>query len=220
MAFLIAGFLGMGAQARYERVIYVTNASGLSASAVNDALPAIQAAIEKDFRPVWGTSAQLIYIGRGKAPKGSWHIDLVDTPPCLSCAGYHDFDPKTGDVEAIVGTALQGMNWQVTFTHELWEMLADPWVQGDGTDARTARVGQDRYIVEAADPVEAERYAYSRTGASGLPVMISDFVTPAWFRRSSKSSWDFTHSCRRPLQILPGGYQLIFRGGKLVSVTA
>lgn len=207
----------MGAQGRYERVIYVSNTSSvLSDAAVRDALPAIQSAVDKDFFPVWHERAHLIFIGHNRAPKGSWHIDIVDTPACFNCAGYHDFTAD-GDVEAIVGAAL-GMNWTGIFTHELFEMLVDPWAANDLDSMRTVKVGQDRYVVETADPVEADRYAYWRSSASGKPVMISDFVTPAWFRRGSKGLWDFTRSCKRPLQILPDGYQLVIRGGQIVSL--
>lgn len=215
---VLCGFVGVGAQAKFQRVIYVTNTSSvLSDAAVRDALPAFQAAIDKDFDPIWHSDAYLIYIGHSKAPKGSWHIDIVDSPNCFMCAGYHDFNPKTGEAEGVVGAKL-GMNWQGIFTHELFEILGDPWVQGDGTDARTVKVGSDKYVVETADPVEADKYAYWRSSKSGKPVMISDFVTPAWFRAGSTGRWDFTGSCRRPLQILPEGYQLVFRNGQLISL--
>lgn len=214
----LCGLVGVGAQAKFQRVIYVTNTSTvLSDAAVRDALPAIQDAVDKDFAPIWHSSAYLIYIGRSAAPKGSWHIDIVDTPACLMCAGYHDFDPTTGEAEGVVGADL-GMNWTGIFTHELFEILGDPWVQGDGTDARTMKVGEDRYVVETADPVEADRFAYWRSSKSGKPVMISDFVTPAWFKRGSTGRWDFTGSCKRPLQILEDGYQLVFRSGQLISL--
>jgi len=51
-------------------------------------------------------------------------------------------------------------------------------------------------------------------------VRISDFVTPAWFRRGSRGPWDFARKTKRPLQILEDGYQLWFHQGAWDAIWA
>lgn len=206
--------LGISApQAEARQTIYVRNVSSLSNAKVIDAIPAFQAAVSKDFAPIWNADAKLIFIGKAQAPKGAWEIDLTDYPACFNCYGFHEY--ANGVIRGEVGTA-QG-NWQITFTHELFEILGDPWADLTG-GARGVLVGSAWYALETADPVEANAYTYTRKGRRGQPVRISDFITPEWFVSGSDGPWDFTHAVRFPLQILPGGYQLVYRNGAWESL--
>lgn len=219
LAFALSGFVAVGAGATdHRRVIYITNDStALTAQTVRDALPAFQAALSKDFAPVWDADARLVYIGRKTPPANSWRIHLTDYPACVGCYGYHEY--RSGVVSAEVG--VKDGNWQVVLTHELFELEADPYPRPDGTGIRSQLVGSDWYAVETGDPVEANRYSYVRKSASGKPVRISDFVTPAWFDPSSiVGPWDFKHHTTRALQILPGGYQIVYRNGAWITINA
>ena len=195
------------------RDIYVVNhSSTITDAQVARAIPAFQAAADKDFRPEWNATATLKFLpGEDTiSPDGKWWIELTDVPACWFCAGYHDV--LGGTPYAVVGSADGDAKlWQVTFTHELWEMLADPYI--NRTIVVSPRPGVHKlYALETADPVEADRFAYQRDG-----VWISDFVTEAWFRRGSKGPWDFTGYTRRPLQLLEDGYQLIWTGKEWVQ---
>lgn len=219
---LVLAFIGAGAAKPRERTIYVKDTSHLTPAQINDALSAVQDAVEKDFYPVWHEHAKLVLLKPGqRAPKGAWVIKLVDYPPCLGCAGFHS-TTAAGVPYAVVGTAVGIDPWGV-FTHELWEMLVDPKVNDSGTEAKTIQVGEDRYILETADPVESDKFAYYRTSKGGARIEISDFVTPAWFDPASDVYgngvvWDFTHSCSKPLEVLEDGYQLVWRGGVLITL--
>lgn len=216
LAVSLASALGIGAtSAGHYRVIYVRDMSHLTDAQVKDAMTAFQAAIDKDFAPIWHVHAKLVFIGAAEAPQGSWRIKLEDAVPCLFCAGFHEY--TGGNVRAEVSA---GKGWQVTFTHELWEMLADPYAGASGQDSRLLPVGDVKYIVETADPVEGDQFAYSRKTRAGRYVKISDFVTPEWFDARTADgwvpirpggAWDFANHCTRPLQILPAGYQLIIK---------
>lgn len=215
LAFALSGFVAIGAGATdHRRVIYITNESStLTDRAVRDALPAFQAALSKDFAPIWDADARLVYIGRKSAPRLAWQIKLTDYPACLGCYGYHEYADRT--VRAEVGVN-QG-NWQITFMHELFEMEADPYAAIPGP-VRGVQVGDDWYAMETADPVEANNLAYTRWSATGKPVKISDFVTPEWFDGTSDGPWDFKQHTTKPLQILLGGYQLVWRDGAWGSI--
>jgi hypothetical protein len=198
LAAALALVLVVCAAAARAQPIYVTNNSELPETELLAALPAIQAAADQDFAPAWNVSVTLVYAA---PPPGAWTIELVDSPDCWFCAAFHDV--LAGAPRAQVGL---GDAWTINFTHELWEMLADPWINR-GMLVST-RPGLRRWwALEVADPVEADALAYTRDG-----IQISDFVTEAWFRRGSRGPWDFAGHTKRPLQVLPAGYQLVWNG--------
>ena len=193
-----------------RRVVYVRNESTIiSNTAIRRALPAFQDAVVKDFAPVWDVNVRLVFIGRNMPAKSAWRITIQNSPACIGCYGYHEY--VDGIVRGFVGTDTFSGNWQVTFTHELFEIMVDPYVSPDGAGVRGVLVGTDWYVQETADPVEAERFAYLRRG-----IKISDFVTPEWFDATSDGPWDFKRHTTRPLQILFGGYQIVWRAGTWV----
>jgi hypothetical protein len=209
--FLVIAFLAFAfAPSAFAADVYVTNNSSLPDAAVADALPAYQQALDQDFAPVWreAQGSRLIF---GEPPEGAWRIDIADVTECFYCAGYHDV--KGGVPFAVV---LADEDWQITFTHELWELLVNPNVDRSATVkgklSKRKRVIR-KYALETADPVEGDQFAYVRQSASGKPVHISDFVAPSWFRRGSTGPWDFARKTKRPLQILEDGYQLYFHDG-------
>lgn len=185
------------------QTLYVRNLSSLPDTQVLDALPAFQAAVDEDFAPAWNARVELVFIGRDLAPVDGWRIVLVDIPVCLFCAGFHH--APRGVPRAEVGTLDENPQaWQVTFTHELFELLADPLIN------RGVLVRKTWYALEVCDPVEDISFAYERPSASGEPILISDFVLENWFRPHSRGPYDFTRHATLPLQILEGGYQLIW----------
>lgn len=197
-----------------NRTIYIKNSSQLPDAVFVDALPAFQAATDQDFEPEWNAGANLVYVGAGDVPAGGWSISLVDHPDCMFCAGFHDVD--AGVPVAQVGVDLTSedgaKDWQVTFTHELFELLADPFINRGMSITTKPGAKPKWFALEVGDPVEANRLAYPRTSASGGDVWISDFITEAWFRRGSHGPWDFRAHTKRPLQVLKDGYQLVWTG--------
>ena len=211
LAFLLAIVLlalcyAGGAAAGGQR-IYIRNMSTVVPdAAVVDALPAFQAAVSEDFAPLWHVDAELVFIGQDPAPLDGGRIVLVDSPACWFCDGFHEV--VKGLPRAEVG--MQD-GWQVTFSHELFEMLADPMIN------RGVLVGKKWYALEVCDPVEANQIAYTRPSTAGVPVQISDFVTENWFRPHSAGPYDFMRQTNRPLQVLDQGYQLVWRNNDWVD---
>ena len=72
-------------------------------------------------------------------------------------------------------------SWTVTLSHELLEMLADPWINwcAQGDDGKI-------YALEVCDAVEADRMGYEIDG-----VLVSDFITPSWFEPTHADRVDF-----------------------------
>ncbi len=94
--------------------------------------------------------------------------------------------------------------WTLAASHALLEMLADPsgtrFKEGPAIEPGAAprRV---RYLVEICDP--CERHDYTIDG-----VLVSDFVTPDYYRSEATAgtAFDFLRRLGRPLQVSRGGY--------------
>src|SRR5262249_39733688 len=102
----------------------------------------------------------------------------------------------------------------VSASHELWEMLADPSINMMVTGPNL-RAG---YAYEVADPVEETDFPVS---INGVTVRISNFVTPEYFetfKHAQPVAYDHLGLCKKPFQLLSGGYQSIWSGGRWSNV--
>lgn len=206
------------ARAGGRPTIYVWNTSSVIRDAtIIDAIPVWQRAIDEDFAPEWNADAQLVFSGNGpdaEPPADRWYIEVTDFSDIWGALAYHGVMGSAPYGRVFAEDAIEyGFNWEVSFTHELWEMLADPYIN------RTIEVRDSVfYSLEVADPVEADRLAYWRLSPGGVPVAISDFVFEEWYRPNVPGPYDFTGHVKRPLQVLKGGYQNIFIDGRWTSV--
>jgi hypothetical protein len=93
-----------------------------------------------------------------------------------------------------------GSSWTATLSHELLEMLADPWINwcAVGADSRI-------YALEVCDAVEDDALGYKIDG-----VLVSDFITPAWFEPTESDCIDFKRHLSKQLELARGGYISIF----------
>ncbi|HEX9426718.1 MAG TPA: hypothetical protein VGA64_02955 [Candidatus Polarisedimenticolia bacterium] len=169
-------------------------------------IKAMQGYVDLHIAPVWGTPAKLI-TSKGYV-KGAWAMIFLDDADQPGALAYHDLTPDgMPQSKVFVKTTLKnGDKVSVSASHELVEMLVDPAINlmSTGPDPKTI------YAYESADPVEALSFP-----VSGIP--MSDFVYPSWFETFHKPgsvSFDRMKKVKRPFQILSGGYQIIFKGGK------
>ncbi len=185
-------------------VIAITNASTcLSDEQVEAVLPALQRQVSYDFRAYWDLDCTLTFLGKDQRPtKGWWQIVVVDNPDQAGALGYHELTSAGTPLGKIFAQfdIQNGSSWTVTFSHELLEMLADPWINwcAVGSDNRV-------YALEVCDPVEADGLGYRIDS-----VLVSDFITPAWFERTCADRVDFQQHVTRELELVAGGYISIF----------
>lgn len=180
-------------------------------AAVSDAevlkwITAVQHQIRYDWASIWGYDADLIWQPKGALPRsGMWHVVIFDDADQAGALGYHDITPEglpLGKVFAKTTLTYKGLP-SVTFSHEVLEMLADPDVNLVAM-ANDPNSGAKFYAYEVCDAVEADELGYDIGG-----VMVSDFVTPAWFesfRAPGSTAFSFKKHVSAPFQLAPGGY--------------
>ena len=196
-------------------VIAITNASTcLSDTEVAAAIPALQRQVTMDFRAYWEVDCQLTFLSREEPlTEGWWQISVTDNSDQAGALGYHELTSRGTPLgKVFAGLDLQsGGSWTVTLSHELLEMLADPWINwcAQGSDGKI-------YALEVCDPVEADRLGYEIDG-----VLVSDFITPSWFEPTHADRVDFKRRTLQPLQLAEGGYiSVLEEGGGWTQIAA
>jgi hypothetical protein len=169
---------------------------------------ALQVYVDEHVAPVWGTPAKLVK-SKGFV-KGAWALAFLDDVDRPGVYAYHDLTPDGMPMSKVfVRTAEKnGEHVSVMASHELVEMLVDP-----GTNMMVLGPdGESFYYYESADPVEEAEFE-----VNGL--RMSNFVYPSWFesfRKPGSMKFDHMGLVKRPFQILPGGYQHVFKDGKWI----
>lgn len=163
--------------------------------------------VQHDFAPVWHVRASVAAFPT--APANTWVVHIqtqLDQPGAL---GYH-----TDDHHQPLSFVEFTPDWTVTVSHEVLEMLADPWGSRlhsaelpAGVEDNFAQFGlssaQDRvsYLLEVCDPCEATSYS---VGGQTL----SDFLLPYWYRTTPSPALAYSQvgGCVKPREVADGGY--------------
>ena len=141
---------------------------------------ALQIQVDRDFGPAWGISAQVTALAADEAlPSRAWPILIVDTP--AGGLGIH-LDKGTKPFAQVRATP----DWSVTASHELLEMLVDPFGHRF-VSAPDIDPGSDKhrvmYLMEVGDPCEVFTYTIGTTE-------VSDFIIPAYYDIVSSGTAD------------------------------
>ena len=190
-------------------VAFINVSSVVTAAQLTAAVAALQVQVSRDFGPMYGINANLTIVTPENArwfPE-AWLVVVGDDSDQVGALGYHEITNAGQPLGKVFAKTDKdnGLSWTVTASHELLEMLADPW-------ACLCAYGVDGKVraYEVCDPVEADDLGYSVDGGFG-DVRVSDFVTPAWFD-SSPGPYSFRNHPVAPLTLLPGGYISIYDG--------
>jgi hypothetical protein len=186
------------------------------------AAAAVQKQITRDFTPFWGLPATVDAFEDLESVPSDYHPVVV----------FGDADELMGQLDFAIGREytteliddfergrLSGLHlnaftrqpfalvassdaWSVTVSHEVLEMIADPF--GNRLIAAAHPLDRRRrvkYLLEVCDPCQTMWYP-----VNGVPV--SDFFTPRYFDpvEVEGSRYSFTGALERPLQILDNGY--------------
>ena len=180
-------------------IAVINHSTVISDAEIKKCLPAFQKQLDRDFAPAWGICAKL-HFGIRVIPH-TWVLGVFDDADQAGALGYHDVSSLGTPLGKVFAktTMDDGGLWTVTFTHELLEMLVDPWIVASALDDQRGRF----YALEICDAVEADRLGYDIDG-----VRVTDFVLPGFFEASidTGEKLSFCGHVSKPYEIAPGGY--------------
>jgi hypothetical protein len=164
---------------------------------------ALQIQVSRDFYPAWGIDAKLMFAAKGFPMAATdWQIIILDNSDQAEALGYHETSSDGLPIGKVFAKSDidNGLNWSVTASHELLEMLADPCIN---LTVLREEVGQ-LWAYEVADACESDDLGYLIDG-----VLVSDFVFPSWFEsfwQRGATQFDFQKKIQEPFELLLGGY--------------
>jgi hypothetical protein len=178
----------------------VADTEEIDCSQLSRVCAALQKQAIRDLRPIWQITATVDAFDKLEdIPLGYWPIIVRDDIDMPGAAGVHlDQD---GQPFSLVQYS---DSWSLTASHELLEMLVDPWgsrlIAGDSPKADQGRV---EFLVEVADPSEDAQFGYTVNG-----FLVSDFYTPQFFDPVTVTGvrYSFGGHLPGPRQVVEGGY--------------
>lgn len=186
--------------------------SGADGEDLHRIAAALQRQAREHIAPRWYLCDVSVSVATDPKPS-DWAMGLFGDPDQPGAYGYHDVT-RFGLPLAKVFPKLDrrdGAKLSTTLSHELAEMLVDPFL---------TRAVQDRqgrfWALEASDAVEQLEYEIDG-------VAVSDFVFPHYFEPPEQvpagTMLDWMGKVSRPFEVLPGGYMQYFGPGGWHQVT-
>lgn len=188
-----------------RKIAVLNKSTQVTQDQLNAVCEAVQTQLDQDWQPVWNTHAKLeIFAHMDQVPANYWILEVLDNSDWDQALGYHGDQAYTEPYgKVFVKDALAaGQDWSVTFSHEVLEMMGNPWVNLTVLHAPDPNK-LFLYALECCDAVQNDTYAYKINS-----VWVSNFQYPAWFETQSSpnAKLDQGGHCKQSFQILPGGY--------------
>lgn len=133
-----------------------------------------------------------------EANPNHWWLVCNGHSPDSSMGGFHNIQPNGLPFARVyIGDALKdGFSKTVDTTHELAEMIVDPFIKNNWND-RSGKM----YMMEICDPVENDAIAIMVDGIS-----CSNFVLPAYYSYGA-GPYDYGRRLTKPCpELIHGGY--------------
>ena len=181
----------------------VNEATCITLAQLKPIVAAIQAQVHLDFFPAWGRDANLSLLDSPSLVNPHhWLMTILNNSDQAGALGYHDMTASGLPIGKIFAETdlIYGSSLSVTISHEVMEMLADPWISLQVPDASRSLI----YAYEVADACEDDQFGYKREN-----VLLSDFVYPSYFQDPPPTPaprYDQLNHISAPFQVLSGGY--------------
>jgi hypothetical protein len=181
-----------------RHIALVSDTPAVKFAALGPVAAALHEQAVRDFGPVWGVEADVTaYPSLGQVPHGVWPVIIKDDLTRPEAAGYHEDD--LGEPYALVRRT---DDWSITASHEMLEILADPWGRHLVAGPSPRQPGTPvKFLVEVCDPCSDASYTVNG-------IAVSDFYTPRFFDPAEGRSVRYSHTgaITAPRQVLKGGY--------------
>jgi hypothetical protein len=187
-----------------RRIVLVSETQFVPFGELGKVSSAVQKQVNDHFGPAWGARAAIDPLASlADIPPGAWPVVIRDDIG-INEAGVHW--NETRDKPFALVTFREGdkpeEGWQPSVSHEVLEMLADPYGKGfrAGPSLRPGQ-GPVEYLVEVCDPCQAAGFVY---WVDDIPV--SDFVLPPYYAAFNPGTYSHAGNITQPREVLPGGY--------------
>jgi hypothetical protein len=181
-----------------HHIALVSDTPAVDFAGIEPVAAALQKQVTRDFSPIWGIDAKVTaYRSAAHIPLDYWRIVIKDILTRPEAAGYHEDD--LGEPYALVRRT---DDWTVTASHEMLELLADPWGRHRVAAPSPLDPGKRvKFLVEVSDPCSDESYKIDG-------IAVSDFYTPRFFDPAPQAGVRYSHkgAITAPRQVLKGGY--------------
>jgi len=191
-------------------VAFINHSTMVTDAQIAALVAVLQIQLDRDFTPVWKIAASLVAVPTNAVPASdAWVIAIMDTSDQAGALGYHDITATGTPLGRVFAKddIHYGLSWTVTVSHELMELLVDPYCNNTVFNQLTDTTGT-LYATEVADACEDDSFGYEING-----ILVSDFVYPAWFegfRTPNSTQFDHCNLIRKPFELLLGGYIGVF----------
>lgn len=183
-------------------IALVDTTSKISLEELQRVANALQIQVSRDFAPVWDKDATVhVFDHMTDIPLGFWPISIVSAIDVQGVNGYHWIDDEGNPFAKV---EYRDDFWPLTVSHELLEMLVNPYVNKIKLVKGLDDTGQEvEFLVEVADPVEDNDFGYRIDG-----VLLSNFYYPAFFDLTKREGVKYDHLgwLKEPRKLLNGGY--------------
>lgn len=162
---------------------------------------ALTTQLERDFDPHWDETALVTaYETIAEIPTGHWPIYVQDEIELAGAYGFHWYT----DEKLPYAEILYRANWTITASHELLEMMVNPFINNYRVaDISAEFEGDERFLVEVAGPVQSPKFGYKINN-----ILVSNFFYPSYFDllKVTGKKYDHLGVITEPRSILEGGY--------------
>lgn len=198
----------------FYQVALVNYSTVLKDEEVAPVATALKVQVNRDLSPHYGIQADVRFFSKNTAIQPNWWLlGIFDTAESAGYLGYHDIAPNGMPIGKVFAQTdiNYGDKWSVTTSHELLEMLADPYINLVALNHVNVNGNniQRLYAYEICDQCERSDQGYDIDG-----ITVSDFVLPRWFCGShvplSNEKFDFCGWIDKPLKLLAGSYISIY----------
>ncbi len=193
------------------QVDFINNSTIVSDSDFLKCVSALQKQCDQHFSPVWNIAAN---VKASTTLNQTPTIFVLDVSSDIGILGYHDITAAGIPVGFIFAktTIESGETWTSCASHELLELLGDPYVN---LAAQGQFVGGTAFFAyETCDAVQSDVYEIDG-------VEVSNFQYPQWFVNQTADKYDFMGVLEAPFTLSAGGYFSYFRTvGDWIDVSA